>query len=510
MSETRDTVDEWVALGLALQRGAAPGRELIEQVRPWLDSTLDLLAIVPPLGIAADIARLLARAPFDISRSEPVADPQLREALDAYEEHVLGRLSADFRLESARDALVRLDVTLRPAAIAVFIEQVLQRLHRASSKLRTRSPGPVAIRRVLHSHASELAEAGVLHLEDPDLAPQIASFARHYRELAAAARRCGSLIGDVELFTLENHEALNSPSLRLAMGQIAEAAQTIERALPVRVRRSDQSRGRTPTKIEDESAYPIGGYSSISTVGGIESLVSSELVYMNPPHERAAGEVDLFEVRWAAGELLKYTRDESVHTRERRTVCFALMPELDDARIKDTDVPFQRIVVCLGGLVAGARKLCAWLDEAELSIELIGVGHLGPTPLEHAQPLAPELELARLVLREYIESGVVSTLTLDDSDAVRAHAEQAAQTGASDLVWLVGGDWQPSEPEARPGKAGPGLRRALPYREHALSLARARPRLWLEGAATNDDFSTQLDGWEAWQRGFQQLLAALV
>ena len=118
VSEARENVDEWVASGLTLQRGAAPSAELIERVRPWLEATLEALALLPPVGVVADLARLLAREPFDIAKSEPVAEPKLRAALDAYEEHVLGRLAADFRLENARDALLRLDEPLRPAAIA--------------------------------------------------------------------------------------------------------------------------------------------------------------------------------------------------------------------------------------------------------------------------------------------------------------------------------------------------------------------------------------------------------
>jgi len=505
VSEARDKVDEWVALGLYVQRGATPDAKLIDRARPWLDDVLELLALAPPLGIPADIGRLLVRAPFDIARSQPVRDPELRAALDDYEEQVLGRLAADFRLESARDALVRLDEDLRPAAIAVFIEQILGRLRAVHERAVLDSPGPAAIRRVLNRASVELVDRASAVVDAEEFAPLRAELSAYYAGLAQAARRCGALIGDVELFTLENHLALRSSSLRLAMAQITEAAEALERALPVRVRRSELSRGRTPTRIEDESAYPIGGYASISTVGGIESLVSSELVYMNPPHERAAGEVDLFEVRWAAGELLKYTRDESVHTRERRTVCFALTPDLDDARLKDTDVPFQRIVVSLGAVVAGIRKLCAWLDEAELSLELISVARSSPRAHADAHPLGPELALARLILREYIESGTVSIVELGDAEAVREHACEAAEASACDLVWLLGSSWRPSEPPE--GARGPTPVR---YREHALSVASARPQVWIDGEATDEDLVLAADGWEAWMRACQQLFTALV
>lgn len=504
MSEARARVDEWVAAGLLLQRGAKPTVELLALARPWIEATIEILAVLPPIGVVADLGRLLARAPFDIAKSEPVADPELRAAIDAYEEHVLGRLAADFRLETARDALVRLDESLRPAAIAVFVEQVLARMQSEPARLDDEldSPGPAAIRRVIHRHGLDLLELGEDVFDGQDHAELRHELTRAYAGLAQAARQCGSLIGDVELYTLENHTALRSSSLRLAMAQIAEAAQIIERSLPVRVRRSDASRGRTPTKIEDESAYPIGGYASISTIGGIESLVSSELIYMSPPAEREAGQVDLFDVRWAAGELLKYTRDESVHTRERRTIGFAFTPSLEQARVKDPGVPFQRLVLGFGGIVAGIRKLCAWLDEAELHLHLLLLARPAGEGLRR-QPLHEEAELARLLLREYVESGVVAIVELDGPAAARDHAREAATIGGSDLVWLT------AEPEL-PIDREPSGQRKPGYREHTLDIDEARPRLHIDTGRGVEDRTIRSAGWDAWIRSFVELCQALV
>lgn len=502
MTEARNHVDEWVAAGLLLQRGAKPDIELLTLTRPWIEATIEIVAVLPPIGVVADLGRLLARAPFDIAKSEPVADPELRSAIDAYEEHVLGRLAADFRLETARDALIRLDQSLRPAAIAVFVEQVLARIHQARAGEELDSPGPAAIRRVLHRHGLDLLELGGEALDDQAHAELRRELARTYAGLAVAARQCGALIGDVELYTLENHSALRSPSLRLAMAQIAEAAQLIERHMPVRVRRSAASRGRTPTKVEDESAYPIGGYASISTIGGIESLVSSELIYMSPPHERAAGEVDLFDVRWAAGELLKYTRDESVHTRERRTICFGFAPSLDAARVKDPGVPFQRLVVCFGGVVAGIRKLCAWLDESELHLQLLMIARPPEEGPLRRQPLHEEAELARLLLREHIESGVVEILEIDPSE-VREWAEQAASIGGSDLVWLL------AEPR-RADDSQPANQHKPSFREHTLDVDDARPRLLIDTGEGLDEQAGRSTGWDAWIKTFVDLCQALV
>ncbi|NJK33414.1 MAG: hypothetical protein HC927_13990 [Deltaproteobacteria bacterium] len=289
------------------------------------------------------------------------------------------------------------------------------------------------------------------------------------------------------------------------MGQIVEAAQAIERTLPVRVRRSEQSRGRTPTRIEDESAYPIGGYASISTVGGIESLVSSELIYMAAPDERAAGEVDLFDVRWATDELLKYTRDESVHTRERRTITLALAPSLEHARIKDPDVPFQRLVVLFGGLIAGVRKLGAWLDEAELHVHFALIAKPNKPADEKGgeQPLRAEAELARLIMREHVESGVVEIVEVVDEGAVLERVEEATSRGGSDVVW-IGQDADFVERASQPPTAEWGA--ARDWRSHGVAIGGTRPVVWIDGERKD----LRGEGWEAWVDGFQRLLAALV
>jgi hypothetical protein len=495
----------WVAAGLVLQRGERVDAELIGTVRAWIEAVVDTVALLPPLGVAADLARLLARAPFDIGRSQSVDDPTLRSALDAYEEQLLGRLSADFRLELARDALLRLPEATRPAAIGVFVEQVLGRVTAAHGQPLD-SPAPGAVRRSLQDSGLALFEEGVEQLATTNDSPEALDLRDElvaaYEQLAAGARRCGALIGDVEIYTLENFEALRAPSLRLAMAQIAEAAQTIERSLPIRVRRSESSRGRTPTRVEDESAYPIGGYSSISNVGGIESLVSSELIYMTSEDERQAGDIDLFDVRWAADELLKYTRDESVHTRERRTILFALAPSLEHGRIKDPELPFQRLVVLFGALVAGVRKLVAWLDEAELHLHFVLIGRPAPgagpgragEAVDVEQPLRAEAELARLLLREFVEVGVVEFIEVAGVAQLLARAEQSSESSGVEILWLADTLTLPS------------LAPTSKVRQHALEIGVRPPRLWLDGEARN----VIDEGWAAWLRVIQELMTRLV
>ena len=93
---------------------------------------------------------------------------------------------------------------------------------------------------------------------------------------------------------------------------------------------------------------------------------------------------------------------------------------------------------------------------------------------------------------------------VDSPDAARAHALGAAETSACDVVWIQSSTWQPSEP------AGTGPSAQTPYREHALSLERPRPMLWLDSEALGEDLGLADDGWQAWMRAIQLLAGALV
>ena len=64
--------------------------------------------------------------------------------------------------------------------------------------------------------------------------------------------------------------------------------------------------GHRPTRALDEDTYPVGGFTSISTRGSIESLLHSQLAYMETD-ERP----DLFDIKFLRDELLYYARDEN-------------------------------------------------------------------------------------------------------------------------------------------------------------------------------------------------------
>src|SRR5262249_51127722 len=147
--------------------------------------------------------------------------------------------------------------------------------------------------------------------------------------------------------------------------------------------------------------YPVGGFSSLSTRGSIESLLYSQLAFMEKDDRP-----DLFDIKFLRDELLYYARDENQFLRRRRTFVITLFPDLVHTRFKDATFPWQRGVLLLGLLTAAVRKLCEWLSTDALTFVLVFLQEKG------ADPLAPERALLETVLREPIANGTVEIKSL--------------------------------------------------------------------------------------------------
>ena len=95
---------------------------------------------------------------------------------------------------------------------------------------------------------------------------------------------------------------------------MVRTARALEADLPRQAPRQRARRFEVPTRFLEEDTYPVGGFSSLSTRGTIESLLHSQLAYMEPD-ERP----DLFDIKFVRDELLYYARDENNFLRRRRT-----------------------------------------------------------------------------------------------------------------------------------------------------------------------------------------------
>jgi hypothetical protein len=221
-----------------------------------------------------------------------------------------------------------------------------------------------------------------------------------YESLIAASRRMAEVLGQEDIFELERGTALQEMGERVAMRQVLQAAAKFEATLPRHRIRPLNRRQEVPTRILDEDTYPVGGFTSLSTRGSIESLLHSQLAFMEEEGERP----DLFDIKFLRDELLYYSRDENQFLRRRRTLVFVLEEDLRATRYKEKELPYQQGVLLLALLVVIVRKLSEWLSTDALAFKIVFVGSKDEPPLE------PERDLLATLLDEPIVNGTVEIL----------------------------------------------------------------------------------------------------
>ncbi len=216
-----------------------------------------------------------------------------------------------------------------------------------------------------------------------------------YESLIGLARRTAEVLAVEDVIALEHRTALADMGQYVAHRQILQTAARLEEFLPQHKLKPLVGRQEVPTRILDEDTYPVGGFSSLSTKGSIESLLHSQLAYIeDDPNLRP----DLFDVKFIRDELYYYSRDENQFLRRRRVFLFCLAPDLVQARFKDPDLPVQRIVMILAMLVTAVRKLSEWLSTDALKFEFLLLEEEGASPLVH------ESALLVMLFREQIQN----------------------------------------------------------------------------------------------------------
>ncbi|MSP55270.1 MAG: hypothetical protein EXR69_06665 [Myxococcales bacterium] len=390
MTELReqDAIESWLCTGLALSRVATPPAAV---ALIWFTTIMAERPGLPPPAVVLELATLAGNGPSSRLTIGPAGgggDDNLHRVLRSWED-VLGRIAADRRLMAVQDAIQELPLGLRAEAAGLFASLVLKRIC-GTNPGGPDSPElavvPAVVRRTLQHPAWRPATPEALGL-----------LSCAYKALVMRARAVQDLIGPGDAFLLTWTGRLRSLEARVALSQLAEVADETE--LPRRVR-TTRKWGAALTKLEQESAYPVGGFSAISTVGSIENLVSSELAYMSDE----PGEVDLFDLRWAEGELLYYSRDEGDLHRERRAILISLDPNLEEERTPGPDGR-QRIASVLGRLVAIIRRAAELLGGVDLHILLSAPKTASKTALP---ALGLELELLELLLLDLTRRQVLA------------------------------------------------------------------------------------------------------
>ncbi len=415
----------FVTEGLWFQRAVKPSAATVREILEWAMEIASEGRPLPPIGFIADVAHVALVADADHRPKDPIAVPGWPPPLARrYEDHVLGRLYADRTFERAADAVRGFTGADRVPAIAFLVDRVREHTGVGGVEL------PMAVLRdLLTANAEEvLARAwDDLSRDGPsDLT------VRMLDALASAGLRHSDVLTKADVDALEDRTALGRAGQRFSLEDIRAQTDALLEPLKGQHVRPYPGRRELPTRILDEDQYPVGGYTSISPRGSIESLLHSQLAYMEDGRRR---DPDLFDVKFARDELFYYSRDENQFLRRRRTFAFVLLPDLVtsvqlSARSKTDDVlPVQRIVLILAVILSVVRKTGEWLGTDGIRYEVLFVQDGG------TKPMAMEAGECELLLRPEIGRGDAAVRHVADrAEAGRRLAEFARTSQVHALV----------------------------------------------------------------------------
>jgi hypothetical protein len=333
---------------------------------------------------------------------------------------------------------------------------------------------PAVIKALLSESADTLLAEGWNLLAHAGVPPAQVQF---YEQLIPSIRQAVTLWSPADLFELEHRTALAGFGDRLALRQVLEAAARFEAELPALSPPQPPHSREVSTRFFEEDAYPVGGFSSISTRGSLESLLHSQLAYMD-----RAERPDLFDIKFLRDELLYYARDENDFLRRRRTFFFVLSPDLSRARIKDAEVPWQRMILALAFVLAAIRTLTKWLSQEALNFEIVFLEE------PNSPPLASEKKLFEILLREECAHGLVRVDSIAREQLAARAALHSQRSQCHQLVLST------AEPEPNSASAMAMF----------LTLHDPRPKLAPQPAARERPADETL--WDAWRVALEELL----
>lgn len=393
--EIRDTAEarRFVVQSMWMQRVLKPSKETVRTVLRWCMEVTSAGHPLPPPGFAADCGHLAfgAQSEADAERIHvPGVSPGL---VREYEDYVLGKLYADSSFERGSDALAHYGSPRdRAKGLAYLLAQLSEQTGFGGVVF---SPG--VVRELERAEPADVLAEGWQSLTD-GVSPHIRD---QYEALIQCVHNTGETLAPEDVFELEHKTALAGFGPRVALRQMLRVANQFESAMP-RYHSPGRSRHvEVATQILDEDNYPVGGFTSISNRGSVESLLHSQLAYMERDEEMRP---DLFDIKFLRDELLYYSRDENQFFRRRRTFVFVLHPSLVETRVKDADLPCQRIILTLAAIQALVEKLIEWLAEESLQFEIL---------MPESGALATETELIEMVFRDQIANGTVDVLAFD-------------------------------------------------------------------------------------------------
>ena len=391
-----DQAKRYLLEGLLYSVSAPIDARSVENGLFWAMEIVSEGSPLPCLGLVMDIGMIATNqnvATFENSFENEISRDVVQKR--QYEDYVIGKMFSDFSFERAGNTLSKYEGRDNHRAVAYIVNKIFDRADLNGAKLSlavVKSLQELSFEEVLKQAVELVSENGWSE-----------SIAEDFGEAIVKIRNTGELLGREDVFELEQGTALAEYGQRVALRQVLRTSAELEEDLPSQRPSVPPRKYSVATNIMEEDFYPIGGFTSISNKGTIESLLRSELAYLEDSNERP----DLFDIKYVRDELLYYSRDENQFLRRRLSFLFLFDANLVTARFKDAELPVQRIILLMAFLVAAVQKLLGWLSDDAIVFEFVFVEEVGRKSLED------EKTLFETLFREQIDNGVLKVNTLD-------------------------------------------------------------------------------------------------
>ncbi|MDP6443876.1 MAG: hypothetical protein QGG36_27685 [Pirellulaceae bacterium] len=414
-----DDARDYIEQSLTLSRTSPADSSARRHALLWVQEAVSVGAESPPIGFVADIGNIaIGRETAGMLNARP-PDRWNPAQIRLYDDYVLGKIYADPSFQRAADAVAKYQGRQREQAIAYLVERICVRAGIDGVQF-----SPAVIKALLKDDARAVDLPNDLRDDLEDDVDRLIEQMRHV----------GELLGVADIIELERGTALDGFGQRVALRQILVQMADFLRSTPTRRIRPEHKRSDVATPISDEDLYPVGGFSSISNRGSVESLLHSQLAYMERDDDRRP---DLFDIKFLRDELLYYSRDDNQFHRRRQSFFILLDDSLTSARFKDAELPFQRLVVLLAGLATIVRKLIEWLSDEALRFEFV----VSPRAV-----LNDEVRLLEIVFADQIENGTVA-ISADEVDVVASRCAVELRRGHAHVLRCAGDASRPDRVE---------------------------------------------------------------
>lgn len=376
---------------LSFVRSCVLDENLLLAMRPCLHAYLNDSVRAYPFALLIDLILVLTASTQRFNYDNfNITNSKSKVIMRAYEDNFLRRLQNDKYYPALKNNFNNLTHSAQITALVYLINQIFSRL-----QVRFQFHCSLASCREL---LEQFGTTGIIELV-PEMSKAVETdlnaLLDDYFRLAQSARQVTGFLTAQDLFLVAHIEILHNASQRFKFLQVIDAAELISQEIDIGFNANHLKSGNVASYIVNPDRFPSGGFSSISNAGGLENLVSSELIYMD-----ANATVDVFSLRYLEKELLYYTRDDHVIYRRVRKYAFIFDASLTAIKIKHKNLPYQDIVLVIAVLLSLLRLLIKSLGKDKLHISLIFTE-------QAKEKLRDEYGLMQVVFSDWINCGLV-------------------------------------------------------------------------------------------------------